>query len=326
MAGYFNYLSQEVTIKLDGLVSVYQAKLSGDVNALFTAAASLYVLWAGYAIMAGKMSSPVRELVWRCVGMMMIMMFADYSSGYLGLVSDAIEGVKGGLSGGETVWDSLDKIWEINQNLAMAVYAQDTSTFQLQGAMAAFMVCVGGAIMLAASGVTFLINEVTLRLILSTAPLFIFFLMWGFLRPMFNNWLQAIFANILTILFVGMVLDVALLFEGEMINKIAAQASDSNLLIMGTMALVSGLMSAALIVIAARLAKELAGSGVEGIVASAPSELNKFLGGDKKPRQPKQNPSPYSPPSTPNSGGAGDTPKMTVAEKNQERLKRYRGY
>lgn len=323
MAGYFKYLSQEVTIKLDGLVSVYQAKLSGDVNTLFTAAASLYVLWAGYAIMAGKMSSPVRELVWRCVGMMMIMIFADYSSGYLNLVADAIEGVKGGLSGGETVWDSLDKIWEINQNLATTVWHQDTSAFPLLGGLSALMVCVGGALMLASSGVTFLVNEVTIRLLLSTAPLFIFCLMWGFLRPMFNNWLQAIFANILTILFVGMVLEVALLFEGEMLNKIAVQANKSNLLVMGTMALVSGLMSAALVVIAARLAKELAGSGVEGIVASAPSQLNKFFGGDKRPPQPKQNPSPYSPQK---SGGDGDKPKMTQAEKNAERLKRYRGY
>lgn len=45
-----------------------------------------------------------------------------------------------------------------------------------------------------------MIAEVMILLLSITAPIFIFCLMYGFLRPMFNNWLQNIFAAILTIL------------------------------------------------------------------------------------------------------------------------------
>jgi type IV secretion system protein VirB6 len=329
MAGFFSYLSQEVTTKLDSMTAVYQANLSSDISALFSAAASLYVLWAGYAIMAGKISSPVTELVWRCAGMMIIMIFADYSSGYLGLVSDAVEGIKGGFSGGDTVWDSLDKLWLFSQDLSTQILAQDASTFPLGGWLAAVMVWIGTALMLATSGVVFLVSEVSIRLLLATGPLFIFCLMWGFLRTMFNNWLQAIFANILTILFASMVLDVALLFEGEMLNQIQTQANKSNLLTMGAMGLVTGLMASALILIAAGMAKQLAGSGVEGVVASAPSALKRFFGPDK-PQPKKQDPkqSPYSSKSGSMQGESqsGSKSGMSIEEKNAARLKNKRGY
>ena len=146
---------------------------------------------------------------------------------------------------------------------------------------------------------------------------------------MFNNWLQAIFANILTILFASMVLDVALLFEGEMLNQIQTQANKSNLLTMGAMGLVTGLMASALILIAAGMAKQLAGSGVEGVVASAPSALKKFMGPNKpqpKKQVPKQSPHASKSGSVQSESPSGSKSGMSIEEKNAARLKNKRGY
>ncbi|MFO5615269.1 type IV secretion system protein, partial [Klebsiella pneumoniae] len=59
-----------------------------------------------------------------------------------------------------------------------------------------------------------------------TAPIFIFCLMYGFLRPMFNNWLQNIFAGILTILFAALSLRIVVNYLILVLNK-ATKVADS---------------------------------------------------------------------------------------------------
>jgi type IV secretion system protein VirB6 len=64
-----------------------------------------------------------------------------------------------------------------------------------------------------------------------TAPIFIFCLMYGFLRPMFNNWLQNIFAAILTVLFSALSLRIVINFMTKI--KSQAGAAQSNIVELG---------------------------------------------------------------------------------------------
>jgi type IV secretion system protein VirB6 len=55
-----------------------------------------------------------------------------------------------------------------------------------------------------------LLAEITILLMTTTAPLFIFCLLYGFLKPMFDNWLKTIFAAIITIMFSALSIRIAI--------------------------------------------------------------------------------------------------------------------
>lgn len=324
--GFFEKASSDVMRSLDQLSQNYQADLSSDVSILFTAAASLYVLWMGYYIMAGKTQTPVKDLVWRCVAMMMIMTFADYSTGYLNMVEAAVDGLKSGLSGEDNVWRNLDKVWEQTQKLGDAIYALDPSTYvKAEGALAQLLIWIGSIILMAVGSIVFLSAEVTIKLLLLTAPLFIFCLMWGFLRTMFNNWLQAIFSSLLTVMFASLVISMAVTFQADMLASIKAQAIDSNLVTMGAMGAMAGILSGGMVMIAAQLASRLAGVGVDGVVqgmavmgvGAALWAANKARNGigaaAEKAKLPSTSPS-------------GEKSGPSRADRNAARLKQIRGY
>lgn len=324
--GFFEKASNDVMRALDQLSQNYQSDLSGDISILFTSAASLYVLWMGYYIMSGKTQTPVKDLVWRCVAMMMIMTFVDYSTGYLSIVEDAVDGLKSGLSGGGGVWQNLDKVWEQTQTLGDAIYALDPSTYvKAEGALAQLLIWVGSIILMAVGSIVFLSAEVTLKLLLLTAPLFIFCLMWGFLRTMFNNWLQAIFSSLLTVMFASLVIDMAVTFQADMLASIKAQAIDSNLITMGAMGAMAGILSGGMVMIASQLASRLAGVGVDGVVqgmavmgvGAALWAANKIRNGVGSMAEKSK---------LPNSTTSGEKSGPSRAERNAARLKQIRGY
>ncbi|EGH26372.1 conjugal transfer protein, partial [Pseudomonas amygdali pv. mori str. 301020] len=64
--------------------------------------------------------------------------------------------------------------------------------------------------------------DVTIALLSITAPLFIFCLMFGFLRTMFNNWLQLIFSSILTVLFASLIVNISIAFMTDMMTQVKA--------------------------------------------------------------------------------------------------------
>jgi type IV secretion system protein VirB6 len=327
--GFFEKASIDVMRGLDQLTQGYQEALSGDVSTIFTAAASLYILWMGYYIMAGKTQTPVQDLVWRCVAMMMIMTFVDYSSGYLSLVEGAVDGLKAGLSGEENIWQHLDKVWEKAQILGSALKSEDPSTFPIDGAIAQGLVWGGAIILLSVGSLIFLSAEITLKLLLLVAPLFIFFLMWGFLRTMFNNWLQAIFSSLLTIMFASLVMGMAVEFQMEMLSTINEQVNRNNLVTMGAMGALAGILSAGMVFISSQLASRLAGVGVDGVVqglAVAGAATGLWLAKKGLETGAKGIGKLAEAAKMPNKSSSGGPSGMTRAEQNAERLKRKRGY
>ncbi|MDH8137272.1 type IV secretion system protein, partial [Klebsiella pneumoniae] len=72
-----------------------------------------------------------------------------------------------------------------------------------------------------------MIAEVMILLLSITAPIFIFCLMYGFLRTMFNNWLQNIFAAILTIMLSALSLRIVVNYLNLVLTK-ATKVADSS--------------------------------------------------------------------------------------------------
>ena len=180
-----------------------------------------------------------------------------------------MQGLKDGLSGNQAggVWAKLDSLWAQTQALASAVKDLDTSTYvKVDGGIGAGLVWIGSIILMLVAGLVFFTADVTMLLLGLTAPLFIFCLMFGFLRTMFNNWLQLIFSSILTVMFASLVINIGMNFMGKILTQVTAQATESNLITMGALACVAGVLTGGMVLLSAKFATQIAGVGMEGAV------------------------------------------------------------
>ncbi|HEO8447721.1 TPA: type IV secretion system protein [Yersinia enterocolitica] len=192
---------------IQGQMSLYSTMMAG----LVTGSATLYILWRGYQTLAGKLHTPVEDVAWDLARMGIILAFVTNADGYLDASVAAINGLKDGLSGSENVWVLLDTLWGKAQILGEKLFNLDDSTYvQLNGGIAELLVWGGTIVTLVIATIVNMGAEIMLLLMTTTAPIFIFCLIYGFLRPMFNNWLQVIFTAILTLMFSALSLRIAI--------------------------------------------------------------------------------------------------------------------
>ncbi|AJJ53073.1 trbL/VirB6 plasmid conjugal transfer family protein (plasmid) [Yersinia pseudotuberculosis IP 32953] len=265
MAGFFEKFNTTIMDKLTTMGDVYQAQYATGIMSLMVGAVTLYILYVGYSTLGGKLQTPVPDLVWNLARFAMLITFITNAGGYLTALTEGLNGLKAGFTGDTSVWAALDTLWDSTQKLADKIYDKDKSTYvAVSGGLGAALVWGGAIFLMFTSAVVFLTADITMLFMLMTAPIFLFCLMFGFLRPMFNSWLQLIFSSILTVLFASIVIRLAIDFQVEIAGQVATQADDSNLMTMGAMGAVAGLLSGVLVTLAAGFASKLAGAGAEG--------------------------------------------------------------
>lgn len=264
--GFFEKFNSKLMAKLTELGDTYQTQFANDVMTLATAAITLYVMFKGYQTLAGKSQAPLSDLTWDLAKFGIIIAFVTNSGGYLTAATDALQGMKEGFSGSDSVWQTLDKIWLSTQNLADSIYQKDTDFVPAAGAIGMVLTWIGAILLVAIASIVFIAADVTMVLLTITAPIFIFCLMFGFLRSMFNNWLQLMFSSILTVLFASLVIRFAIDFQGEMADQMLKGAVYSNIVTTGAMGLMTGILAGLLVFISSKIATSLAGAGVDSAV------------------------------------------------------------
>lgn len=266
-SGFFEYLDNTIMTQLHQVTQGQTAIYASGVSTLANAAISLFILVKGYQAISGKLQTPVTDVVWDLSKMAIIMMFVNNINGYLDLAIGAINGLKEGFSGSQNVWTLLDQLWQKTQDLGTKIYQLDDSTYvKSEGMIGEFLLYLGSMVTMVLATIVNLSAEITILFMTVTAPLFIFCLMWGFLRQMFNNWLQIIFSAILTLLFAALVVRVGMAFLQSIFDQLNTQASQANLVVMGAMACVAGIVSGICIWLSSKFASQLAGVGVEGAI------------------------------------------------------------
>lgn len=260
MSGVFvgmnNAIMEGLNHVLEGQMSIYGTMISSVAVSSFTC----YVLWRGYQTLAGKLTTPLEDVVWDTARMLLIMMFVVNSGGWLNITISAINGLKNGFSGSDNIWQVLDTLWSIAQKLGSDLYKLDESDYvKLQGGLAEFLVWGGTVFILIVATVVNELAEVTILLMSTTAPIFIFCLLYGFLRPMFDSWLKIIFTAILTIMFSALFLRVVINYITDVLNKATAVSHESNIVTLAFQVLLSCIGSGVLIWFSARLAQALGG-------------------------------------------------------------------
>ncbi|MHA8629230.1 TrbL/VirB6 family protein [Klebsiella pneumoniae] len=255
--GVEKYLIGGITDATKGLMMSYSSMMMG----LAAASATIYIMWRGYQTLAGKLSTPMEDTMWDIMRMAIILSFVANLGGYLDGVIDAINGIKEGFSGSDNIWQLLDTLWNKAKVLGKTLHDMDDSTYiKDEGMTAQFYVWLGIFVLMIITAFVSMIAEVMILLLSVTAPIFIFCLMYGFLRTMFNNWLQNIFAAILTIMLSALSLRIVVNYLNLVLTKATKVADSSTIVELGAQVCLAGICAAILVYLSAKLAAALAGA------------------------------------------------------------------
>lgn len=340
MSGIFVGLNSHITDGFDSVLNGVAATTGGWMGYLFsTSTIALYLTWRGYQMIAGKLVRPTEEILWDVCRMLFIMMFVTNAGGYLDLVSDAISGLRDGLSGGTSIWERLDTVWEKAQKLGETLYSFDDSNYvKLKGALSLTLVWCGVGLLVGVTAIINLIAELVMLLMLATAPIFIFCLMWSWFRDMFSNWLKTILGCILTAYFSGIALTVVMNYLDHILDG-AKDASAANYVTLAVQIFLGTAGAAAVMLLMQKLAESLAGASAQGaangiasmtggMAAGGASKLLKNSGGGKEspsplppPPPPPPPPGPGNPPSPGASPGSMESKRKAAIERMIERYK-----
>lgn len=264
--GMNNTLTEGLTAILQGQSSVYGTMISTIAVSSFT----LFVIYKGYQTLAGKLHTPVEDLSWDIGRMLIIMTFVLNRDGWLSLAISAIDGLKEGLSGHDNIWALLDSVWQKAQTIGQRLYQQDDATYvKLNGGIAEILVWGGAMVTLLCASVVNLLASMTLLLMTTTAPLFIFCLLYGFLTPMFNHWLQILFTALLTILFSALSIRVLINYLNTLLDKAVNFVDSANIITLGVQCCVAGIVSGIIIWFSAVIAQALSGVAVQATLQGA---------------------------------------------------------
>ncbi|MEL0578103.1 type IV secretion system protein [Pectobacterium punjabense] len=262
--GMFVGMNNTIT---DGLHAVLRGQTSvyGDmVSVIAVSSFTLFVTYRGYQTLAGKLQTPVEDVIWDVGRMLLIMTFVLNLDGWLDLAIFAINGLTDGVSGDDNVWVLLDTVWAKAQTIGQKLYQQDDSTYvKLNGGIAQLLVWGGAIVTLLFGSAVNLLAGIIIVLVTTTAPLFIFCLLYGFLIPMFNNWLKIIFTVILTIMFSALSIRIVINYLNGLLDKAVNFADSANIITLGVQCCVAGVISGVIIWFSAKIANALGGVAVQ---------------------------------------------------------------
>jgi type IV secretion system protein VirB6 len=259
-SGMNNAIMGGMNAVLVGQTSTYGTMISVIMTSSFTS----FIIFKGYQTLAGKLQKPIPDVVWDATRLFLILMFVINLGGWLDIAISAINGLKDGVSGNDNVWALLDSLWIKAQELGTTLYGKDDSKyFKFEGGLAEFLVWSGAILILSITTIVNLLAEITILLMTTTAPIFIFCLSYGFLKPMFNNWLGSIFTAILTIMFSALSVRISIKYLDNILTVATQQADNANMVTLAAQTLLAAIGAAVLVWFSAKIATALSGVAVQ---------------------------------------------------------------
>ncbi len=90
--------------------------------------------------------------------------------------------------------------------------------------------------------IVFISSEVLLVLLLTTAPIFIGCLSYGFLKEMFNGWLRSIFSCITALIFATLIVRLGMSINSQLIKAFSDSLTQNTLMEVGALSLAIGII------------------------------------------------------------------------------------
>lgn len=227
----FSYIGGTFFSYVDQYVNQVSAQLSLYVAVVALAAATVYYIFVGYAVMRGEVHEPIKTIVWRSVKMAMILFVAcsagiyqtevigtinTVSASLMSSVASVNNGSCGNVAGGNA---ALLALLDCNTAKGMLVFdsiMKDFSTLHwydltqllmLGSAAIIYALCYG--LLLIAVGLDFFMNMLTLQLVLAVGPLFIGALAFEPTKGFFDGWKNKIVYCLILQLFIMILIGMA---------------------------------------------------------------------------------------------------------------------
>ncbi|MDR1975842.1 MAG: type IV secretion system protein [Campylobacteraceae bacterium] len=185
---------------------------------------TLYVLYKGYMVLAGKTQEPIRDLLWDLGGKAFILGFLYAGTAWIELVKGIVDGLfvwaSGGRIGGETgpngLLNNLNLMFDNITKFGDAIYELGFggSVDYPFLASAGYISAVVG---IAIPFFIYLAAKISILFLMALTPIVVFLRLYGFTKNVFTQWLQLILSSVLTTLMlcaiVGSVSQIALDFQ-----------------------------------------------------------------------------------------------------------------
>lgn len=195
--GIFTYIDNAVSSVLTEAIKVTQTNLANSITSLITISITVYILVYGYMILADKIQSPFKSLLWKLVSFAIILAFIKNSGGVLTLAGEAVEELSTLGSDGHVGVGFLDDQFE-----RMAVLGDNMSSSATFGTgwFINSLVLLAYVLMAVPIFSILIISKFTMFFLLGIMPLFLFCLMWGWLKDSFSQYATALVSNALIVI------------------------------------------------------------------------------------------------------------------------------
>lgn len=207
MINIFDKIGQQIDSIANSVLSSVQSGYISGVLELAKVGAVLYVLIYGYAILAGKSQTDLKGVLWDFAKLGIIVSILNGAGGIMSGLVGVVDEIKNFFTGSQgSSYSLLDTRLNDIAILASEIW-RDASG--IENTLLAVLKIIGLLPLLlgfVACGALIFYTEIVEKILLATSPIFIFCLMWGWLKDSFSQWLSAILGNAMILLFTGVIL------------------------------------------------------------------------------------------------------------------------
>jgi len=241
----FNDMGDQINaVVIEGIKIVQKGWVLGllDVSSL---GITIYVMFYGYMVLAGKIQEPMPDFVWNLARFAIVLGILNNIDTYTTHVTEAVHGLRGFLVGDETSGNAYGGIdARIGQIVNLYADSLDKASgitghlFWIIQCIFMAPLCLG----VVSYAVGVIASEITLLALLAVFPLFLFCYLWGWFKNMFSMWLQAVIGCCLFILFLSIFSKVGLAIA-EYTNDWVSKHSGAEAFLSCMMYLIAGVVT-----------------------------------------------------------------------------------
>ncbi|MEL1119468.1 type IV secretion system protein [Campylobacter jejuni] len=206
---FFQFLGESIQQIIDAIRQVGTSDKVAELSVLLSIIITLVIMYKGYEVLMGTSQSPIRELTWDIAGKLLAITFALNIGGWLTLVINATDGIYEWAGGGTQMYKTLDEMYANTAQLANIIWAKSSGVGGAILAIVAMLLCyVGFVIAVVPTLAIFVITTFTQTLLVITAPIVFWLLIFKSTKNVFTQWIGLLLSNTLVILLVGLFLSV----------------------------------------------------------------------------------------------------------------------
>ncbi|EHM0602638.1 type IV secretion system protein, partial [Campylobacter jejuni] len=242
-----------------------------ELSVLLSIIITLVIMYKGYEVLMGISQSPIRELTWDIAGKLLAITFALNIGGWLTLVINAMDGIYEWAGGGTQMYKTLDEMYANTAQLANIIWAKSSGVGGAILAIVAMLLCyVGFVIAVVPTLAIFVITTFTQTLLVITAPIVFWLLIFKSTKNVFTQWIGLLLSNTLVILLVGLFLSVFMEQISGWISLLSSKIqAGAEVLGISIFFVIASLVLVIMIISAKLYAEKIANVSMEGAMGGA---------------------------------------------------------